>query len=528
MAGAVWLSAATMASRLLGLVREQVFAILVGANRFSDAFVIAFRIPNLLRDLFAEGALSSAFIPTFADYHRNRGPDSAFRLGNTIIALVLLVVGGVALLMGVFAGELVALLTRHGAEPEMVALATELTRVMMPFLPLVSLAAVTMGMLNAQKRFAAPALAPALFNVGSIAVGLGLWFAGVDPRTAVIGWSVGTLLGGTLQLLGQVPSLYRTGFRLRLVALRGALGEPGLRRIFRLMAASVIGLSAVQINVMVNSWFASAQEGANSWLLYGFRLMQLPLGVFGVAIATIAGSSVAIQAAEKDQAGIQRTLGSALRLVAFLDVPSAVGLVLLAHPIVALIYEHGVFTAQATARTAEALTWYAVGLYGYSAIKVLAPAFYALDRARVAVVGSFAGMATNVLTNVALYPTMGFRAAALGTALAATVNFLVLAVVWKVRHGGFPGAGIFRQLAQVGLATAAMGGAVVGVSRWLASVWPTGGGLDRLDQQLVHALVPVAVGAVVYLAAARVLGIAELSEIREALRRRRNRTRTSP
>ena len=202
---AVWLSVATMSSRILGLIRDQLFAFLIGANRFSDAFVVAFRIPNLLRDLFAEGALSSAFVPTFADHVRNRGRDAAYRLANAVVALLLLLVGALTLLGIAFAGPVVyalALGMRDGA-----ALVAMLMRIMMPFLLLISLAALAMGMLNAQSRFTAPALAPALFNVGSIAVGAAMWFAGWPPQRAVVGWAWGTLLGGALQLAAQLPSL---------------------------------------------------------------------------------------------------------------------------------------------------------------------------------------------------------------------------------------------------------------------------------------------------------------------------------
>src|SRR5512143_591591 len=194
-ARAIWISVATLASRLLGLLRDQLFAALVGANAFSDAFVAAFRIPNLLRDLFAEGALSSAFVPTFVEYRQSRGPEEAFRLGNLVAGMILALVGGLVLLGVLFAHPIVRAIA-PGFSGDQARLAADLTRIMMPFLLLVSLAAAAMGMLNAQGRFTAPALAPALFNVGSIGVGLGLWAAGVGPRAAVIGWSAGTLFGG--------------------------------------------------------------------------------------------------------------------------------------------------------------------------------------------------------------------------------------------------------------------------------------------------------------------------------------------
>ncbi|HET8725140.1 MAG TPA: murein biosynthesis integral membrane protein MurJ [Anaeromyxobacteraceae bacterium] len=515
MGRAIWLSAATMTSRVLGLARDQLFAALVGANRWSDAFVVAFRIPNLLRDLFAEGALSSAFVPTFAEAHARRGQEEAYRLANALVGVVLVVVGGIVL-AGLAAAPAIVRLLAPGFGPEEVEFAAFLTRIMMPFLLLVSLSAVAMGMLNAQSRFTAPALAPALFNVGAIAVGAWLWATGKGPRAAAVGWSVGTLVGGSMQLLAQWPSLHALGFRLRPLAGRGALADPGIRRIGRIMAAAVVGLSATQVNILVNTVFASHEVGANTWLQMAFRLMQLPLGVFGVAIATVAGAGVAQRVARGDMAGVRETLGSAMRLVAFLNVPAAVGLVVLAHPIISLVYEHGRFSAADSAATADALVFYAVGLYGYSAVKVLAPAFYALDEARVPVLGSIVGMASNVALVLLLHPLLGFRGIALGTALAATANFAVLAVAWRVRHGGLGDAGIGAQLVRTLAASAVMVAVVLLAQAGVRPLLPAGG----LARQAPAALVPIVAGAVAYFAAARVLGVRELSEVASALRRR--------
>ncbi len=520
MARALWISAATLASRVLGLVRDQLFAALVGANAFSDAYIAAFRIPNLLRDLFAEGALSAAFIPTFADYHRNRSAAEAFRLGNLVLGLIGVVVGALTLLGVLFAGQVVALVAPGFSEQW--TLTVLLTRIMMPFLLLVSLSAAVMGMLNAQSRFTAPALAPALFNVGSIAVGLGLWAAGAGPERAVMGWSVGTLFGGLLQLLAQVPSLRATGFRFR-PRLAGALAEPGVRRIGRLMGMAVIGLSATQVNIVVNTIFASHQRGAVSWLNYAFRLMQFPLGVFGVAIATVAGAGVAQKAAARDLPAVKETMGAALRMVAFLNVPSSVGLMVLAEPIIGLIYQHGRFGPSDTAATAQALVFYAVGLYAYSAVKVFAPAFYALDRARVPVLASFLGMASNVGLNLALYPVLGFRGVALGTSLAATVNFAVLALAWRRLYGGLGGTGVVPQLGRVVAASAGLALTAWGVRSGLAESLPAHG----LPGQLMLALAPIAAAAGVYFALARLLGIGEMAELVRAARRRRASARPS-
>jgi putative peptidoglycan lipid II flippase len=518
MGRALWISAATMTSRVLGLVREQVFAALLGAGRYTDAFVTAFRISNLLRDLFAEGALSAGFVPTFADYDRNRGRAEAWRLANAVVGLVLAVVGVCTLLGILFAPQIVHFMA-PGFAAEQVALSARLARIMMPFLLLVSLAAVAMGMLNAQARFTAPALAPALFNVATIAVGVALWRIGAEPRAAVVGWSIGTLLGGILQLLAHVPSLWRLGYRPRPALSAATLREPGVRRIARVVGAAVIGLSAVQVNIFVSNIFASHEVAAVSWLNYAFRLMQLPLGVFGVAIATVAGAGVAQRAAAKDLSGANETLGSAMRLVAFLNVPSAVGLMVLANPIIGLIYEHRAFKAADTAGTAQALVCYAVGLYGYSAVKVFAPAFYALDEARVPVLGSIAGMVANLALNVLLYPVWGYKAVALATSIAATVNFAVLAVAWKRLHGGLGGEGIYRHLARVGVAAGVLALVAGGTASALARVLPVHG----LARQLALALVPIALAAVAYFAMARVLRLRELDDVLRVLTRRSGR-----
>ncbi len=515
MARAIWISLATLTSRLLGLIRDQLFAALVGANAWSDAFVAAFRIPNLLRDLFAEGALSSAFVPAFAETRQNRGAFEAFRLANLVMGLILLVVGALVLLGVLLAGPLVSLVA-PGFEGEQDRLTVELTRLLMPFLLLVSLSAAVMGMLNAQGRFTAPALAPALFNVASIAVGAGLWWAGLDARSAVVGWSLGTLLGGLVQLLAQLPSLRATGFRPR-PRLAGAWQDPGVRRIAMLMGAAVVGLSATQVNIVVNTIFASQEAKAVTWLNFAFRLMQFPLGVFGVAVATVAGAGVAEKAAARDLPAVRETVGQAMRLVAFLNVPSAAGLVVLASPIIAVIFEHGRFGAEDTQGTAQALVFYALGLYCYSGVKVLAPAFYALDQARIPLWGSVLGMTSNVALNLLLHPVLGYRGVALGTSLAAAANFGVLAVAWKVRHGGFGAKGLLPQLARVAASTAALGLAAWGAHRQLLGVAPAAG----LGRQALLCFGPIAAGAAVYLAAARLLRVEELGDLWGALRRRK-------
>jgi putative peptidoglycan lipid II flippase len=385
-------SLAVMASRILGLVREVVFAKLFGASASfaNDAYVIAFRIPNLLRDLFAEGALSSAFVTVFSDYLVTKGEKEAFRLSNLVVNALLLILGILVALGIIFAPELVTLIA-HGfqANPEKFALTVKMTQIMMPFILLVALAAQAMGLLNSRGHFGMPALSASFFNVGSI-IG-GLFFAVIltgrdfahpvkaiveHPTEGIIGMAYGVLIGGFLQFAVQWPVLRKTGFRYRPLV---SFTDPGVRRVFQLMGPAVIGAAAVQINVLINSNFASSVpgNGAISWLSYAFRLMQFPIGVFGVAIATATLPSISRSAALEDLDAFRRTMASSIRLTFLLTIPSAVGLIVLGRPIIALIYEGNKFHPDDTTHTAGALACYAIGLAGYSAIKILAPAYYA-------------------------------------------------------------------------------------------------------------------------------------------------------
>ena len=272
-----------MGSRVLGLVREQVFAAFLGAGSYADAFLVAFRIPNLLRDLFAEGALSAAFVPTYTREMKEGGQERAHQLASRLLSILAVVLAVVILLGLVFTRPLVEFLA-PGFDPSKMDLAIFLTRIMLPFLPLVSFAAVAMGMLNAQGRFGIPAAAPVMFNVVSIVWAAGLWAMGFGPEQVVIGWAIGTVLGGAAQLLIQVPPLWREGWRYRP---EWKPGDPGIRAIGRLMAPATVGLAAVEVNILVNTIFASHEDGAVAWLGYAFRILYLPIGIFGVAVGTV-------------------------------------------------------------------------------------------------------------------------------------------------------------------------------------------------------------------------------------------------
>jgi putative peptidoglycan lipid II flippase len=512
-------SAATMVSRLLGVVREQVFATLLGASLQADAFQIAFRIPNLLRDLFAEGALSAAFVPTYARVRLEQGPDAAHRLASRLLTLLAAALGLVVVAGLVFAEPLVDLLAPgFDAIPGKSELATRLTRVMLPFLPLVSFAALAMGMLNAEERFGTPALAPATFNVVSILWGLLLWVAGFETDRVVLGWAVGTLLGGAAQFLIQVPPLWRAGWRYRP---EWAPGDPAIRRIGSLMAPATVGLAAVQVNIFVNSIFASHEPGAVSWLSYAFRILYLPIGIFGVAVGTIATAGLARRAAANDLGGMSSTLRESLRLLAFLTMPATAGLMLLGVPVTRLLYERGAFSAADTQSTATAVFYYAIGLVAYTGVKVLAPAFYALGRPRVPLLASALAVTTNLVMNAALFGTLGFRAVALGTSLASLANAAVLIVVFERSVGGLGAQGTGSSLARMAAASAMMGAVVWSVARALEQ-WVGTAGIGR---QAVTALGPVLAGVAAYLVLAHLLRIPEARTLFSVLRRRASRNR---
>src|SRR5437660_4685912 len=353
---------AILCSRVLGLIRERVFAGLCGAGKNLDAFLMAFRVPNLLRDLFAEGALSTAFITTFSKKIATEGDESAWRLANKVVTLTAVFMSAVTLLGIIFAPQLVDLLTWWSWPPDKTALTISLTRIMWPFMLLVSLAALVMGMLNAKHVFGAPAMASSYFNLGSIigGVAIGWW---LDPHfgaRSLVGLAIGTLIGGAWQLTGQFPSLWRVGYKYRADF---QWRDQGVRTVLELMGPAVIAASAVQVNVLINSGFAaSLGNGPVSWLNIAFRLMQLPLGIFGVAIGTVTLPLVAKSAAIGNIDEFRAILARGMRLAFLLTIPSAIGLTMLASPIISVIYEHGRFTAEMTRQTASALQFYAIGL----------------------------------------------------------------------------------------------------------------------------------------------------------------------
>jgi putative peptidoglycan lipid II flippase len=520
-------SAAVFSSRILGVVREQTFAALFGAGRELDAFVTAFRIPNLLRDLFAEGALSAAFVSTFAQHHERHGAAAAWRLANLVVNALFLTLVPICLAGILFAPAITqAIAPGFVTSPGKVALTVQLTRIMMPFLLLVALAALAMGILNTRNRFAVPALASAFFNLGSIVGGLACawWFAPAylqsvvatlggspppDPagaERAITGMAVGTLVGGLLQLVVQLPSVRQVGFRYRPIL---DLRDTGVHQVVRLMAPATIGAAAVQINVFVNSNFASyLGDGPVSWLNVAFRFMQLPIGLFGVAVGTVALPTLSRQVAHDDLAALRGTLRQALALTALLSIPAAAALALFGVPIIGLIYEHGHFHRSDTTAAAGALAGYALGLAGYAGIKVVTPAFYALNDARTPMRIALASIGVNLAVNWLFVHVLGLAhiGLAVSTSVVALANFGLLAGILARRVGPF-GAGLAGEIGRIGLATLVMLSAAAFADHLLLRVVPTPG----LAQHAGRVAALLGAGIPAYYLACRGLGVAGLA-----------------
>jgi putative peptidoglycan lipid II flippase len=510
------ISVAVTASRVLGLVRDQVFAALFGAGLQYDAFLTAFRIPNLLRDLFAEGALSAAFVTTFTQVQQIKGEQEAFRLSNRVATALMLLLSVICTIGWIFAPAIVYWLAPGFFDvPGKADLTIHLTRIMIPFLFLIALAAKAMGILNARNNFGVPAIAPVFFNLGSILAGLFLGFSvgaflGLSP---IEGMAFGTLVGGFLQFAVQWPSLRRAGFRYRPML---SLTDPGVRQIMRLMGPAVIGTAAVQINVFVNTNFASAivdpvtgavLNGPVSWLSYAFRFMQFPIGVFGVAVATAALPPLSRSATNPDFVEFRQTLAHALALVFLLCIPSAVGLAVLARSIVALVFEHGRFSSFDTVQTANALAAYSLGLAGYGAVKVLSPAFYALNDARTPMLISLVSIAVNYVMNALLVGPLGHVGLAFSTSTVALINFLLLAIFMRRRLKRLEGRRLGKAVLKIVAASLPMA-----LTAWLAGESVASLPLSGFLLHLFQVTAGIILAMIVFYVCCRLFRVEELDE----------------
>jgi len=538
-------SIAVMFSRVLGLVREQVFAFYFGAGFLNDAFQVAFRIPNVLRDLFAEGALSAAFVKVFTDYQINRTEGEAWRLASLVLNALAVVLSVITIVGVIFSREFVNFVAA-GFSPEKAALATTLTQIMFPFILLVALAAVAMGVLNTKGIFGIPASASTVFNICSILFGLGFAFwlsggtwsvpsdpnevPGISAQWAIIGMAIGTLIGGAAQFLMQLPSLLKVGFKF-IPAI--SFTDPGVRRVMALMGPAIIGTSAVQVNVLVNTFFVSGIEGGISWLGYAFRLMQFPIGLFGVAVGTASVPVLSRMASEGRTQDFRDTLSSSISLVFLMTLPSACGLIVLGEPIIRLLYSHGgAFQESDVPMTAWALSGYAIGLTGYAAIKVLSPAFYALDDAKTPMIIAVVSIAVNavasyflmnMLSGVFVSPGspngIGHVGVALATSCVALVNFFALAWFMRSKIKRLNGREVLSSFAKIAAASAVMSIVAYISFNFITGYFPA----KTFTIRLLEAFVPIGLAGAAFVLAAKILRVTEMEKLFGALTRKLRR-----
>ncbi len=462
-------SIAVMVSRLLGLARETAIGYYFPSKTSADPFYLAFRIPNFLRDMFGEGILSKAFITTFLATEAEDGEEAAWNLTNRIFNLAFLVLIGIIVLGIIFAPVVVDILARdnfdrnldnieHFGFDSKIELAIYLTQLMFPYLLFVSFAAIAMGLLNSKGRFGIPACASTFFNVSSVAVGIGGYYLfpliEIHPVT---GMAIGVIVGGIAQFLIQVPSMYRVGFRYRpLLSLR----DPRVLQVLHLIGPAVLGVAAVQVNLLTNTFFITSDSGWLTWITRAYRVMHLPIGIFGVAISTVALPQLAKLVAAGETENFRNALSYALRLMLVLTIPAGIGLMVLSEPICRLLYEWGATLEEDTIETAGLLFVYAFGLCGFSTLKIVTDGFYAHKDIRAPVIVSICAVVLNICLNY-LFIYRGFfldpRAVVFSTVLTVTLNCAVLLLLLRRKVGRLGLRSVVPLTLKILIASAVMG-----------------------------------------------------------------------
>jgi putative peptidoglycan lipid II flippase len=511
-------SLATLVSRLLGFVRDMAIAWLFGAGMMADAFFAAFRIPSTLRELLGEGALSAAFVPMFTRTATREGRQAAWDLASAVMGTLVVVLAAVTLLGVVFAPEIVHLLVPRFAKiPGKVPLTIQLLRIMFPYIFLVGLAALFMSILNSLGHFLTPALSPAVLNVAMIAAALLIAPHASNP---VLPLGMAVVVGGVGQLLIQVPAAVARGWRPRL---RVAPLDPRVREVARLMAPGVAGLSVTQINVFVGLSLASfLAQGSVATLTYAFRLVQFPIGVIGVAIATGALPVMATSFAKNAVGEMKAALQGSLRLAIFLTLPAMVGLIVFRLPIVHVVFEHGAFLRPATVLTAEILLAYTLGLVFYISNRILAPAFYAMHDTWTPVTTGMMSIGVNIAASIIFMRHVGVAGLALATAVSSVSNFVLLFTRLRRQIGRLGGRELLFAGARVGVACLPM--AAWGV---FSQVWWDVLAIPRTAPKVALLCGEMAVAVALFVVAAAALRCDELGWALALLRRRRSKEASS-
>lgn len=456
---------ATLTSRILGFIRDVMIAVFFGTGFYSDAFITAFRIPDFLRKLFSEGSLTIAFIPVFTRYLTEKGLDEAFDMARSLIYMVLLVFLIVVGIGMIWAPDIL-FNAAHGIadSPEKFKLTVLLTRIMFPYILFICCVAVFMGILNALGHFTTPALAPCVLNISMIS---SLWMvsaASQDPCHLVIALAVGVTAGGGLQLLIQIPALARKKFTL---FKRFSLSHPGVREIGRMFPPAAFSSGVYQLNILVTTFLATLlPEGSVSYLYYADRLVQFPMGLFAISVATAVLPTLSRKAAENDIHGVKETFAYGLRLIFFIILPSMAGLIVLREPIISLLFKRGAFGNDSVIMTAGALLYYCLGLWAIAAVRIIIPAFYALQHVKTPVITAVISIIANILFSVILMSRLGHDGLALSTSLASILNLMLLLYAM---HNLFGTLG-FRDIL-ISFIKSAAGSLMMGVVIWMISLY---------------------------------------------------------
>ncbi len=508
------MSAATFVSRILGFVRDMVFALYFGASGTSDTFFAAFRIPNLLRELFAEGSMSAAFIPVLTEYRRKQGEEEARELVKITFSFIVIAVGVLCLLGIIFAPELVTVIAPGFLKsPKEFSLTVLLTRIMFPFLLFVSLAALAMGALNTKKVFFVPALAPAMLNICLI-ISI-VFFASRAERPIVVA-AIGVLVGGLMQFAFQLPLFFKKGYRL---GFRPHFRHPGLRRMAILLVPATLALAVNQINILVANILASyLPSGSITYLYYSMRLIQFPIGIFGVAMGMAVLPTLSEHAVRGDTERLREDFSFALRMLFFISVPSMAALIALREPIVNLLFQRGSFDYAATKGTSEALLFYSFGIWSIVGNRVMTSSFYAMQDTRTPVKIATAGMVSNILFSLVLMGPLKHAGLALANALASWVNFSLLSYFLRKKLKRVDARKIVKSFVRIVAASLVMG--VAGRLLLHGDLWEKSGrSLEKAAYFAATALVCIGI----YAAVSFILKSEEMEYFFETLRTRMQR-----
>jgi len=499
----------TFLSRIMGLARDMLIANFFGSGMSADAFFVAFRIPNLLRRLFAEGSLTVSFIPVFTEYLQNKSKQEAFLLARVVLTFLVCIVTAITIL-GIILSPLIVrvIAPGFGGMGEKYALTVLLTRIMFPYIFLVSLLALFMGILNSLKHFSAPAIAPVFLNLSMIAA---LIFIVPFMKTPTVGLALGVILGGIIQMALQIPFLIKKGLTF---APKWNIRHPALKKIGMLMLPTIFGSAIYQINQLIGTLLASLlQEGSVSYLYYADRLVQFPLGVFAIAISTAVLPSLSREAAKGDIYKLKQTLSHALRLTMFITIPAMAGLIVLRQPIIALLFQRGAFSTFTTAMTAQALLYYSVGLWAFAGLRVFVSAFYSLQDTKTPVKVAVVAMIANIVFSLALMGPLKHGGLALALSLASTLQLFMLIYFLQKRLGGIEGGAVIHSMVRSFISSIIMSICIYFLTFKIFH--------NILDQKTFHLafeiLTVVCAGLVIYGISAYVLESKELSSLKELL-----------